>query len=188
MYTIKLPQGRVDISKDLFRTRLKFTKELIFGSREKESAFLGQLEIELEAVAHYLGRQGYPEPKKARMLVAHGYVNRDPWYYLDRHGRHATARSIDEWVDHHQHNYDALYIHACNNPDKPHHLKPRACFLVYPLAHCNNLAFIHLIMHAKIPLAIVPPKDYTPSASPPETAYPGIQLLREVLLESELAK
>ena len=191
MYTIKTDWGKHDISKDRLRERKRIIRPLRRSGIEQVQ---GMLEVEMEAVAFLIKSKGYPLPTRIRVLDAHGKVlgevHNDDWLYLDCHGRHKTYRRVEDWIRRNEAHYDALYIHACNDPKQPYRIQPKSCFVVYALKHNHDLTSILLAVepqqanNAKTPitqLEIVPPIGYIPVPSSQEPRHcRRIEMLRSL--------
>ncbi|HLD01124.1 MAG TPA: hypothetical protein VJC39_05235 [Candidatus Nanoarchaeia archaeon] len=64
----------------------------------------------LQLFSFYLESSTNHHPRSPRMLDAHGEVIAGVWVYYDN----TEARPVQEWLDEHKENHDALYLLVCN--------------------------------------------------------------------------
>jgi hypothetical protein len=120
----------VDISEELVK---KYGEEIHpFPSLSRKLEEFAKLDsIYLRA---FLNDKGYnANLLTIRMLEAHGYSDQENGFqFADLENDKLIWQPVDEWIDEHEGDYDALYISCCNEGEIE--LSPRKSMLIYPLS------------------------------------------------------
>lgn len=162
MQLIETEYGEVDISADMLSQLLK-RADSVHGYNPTEG-LRRNFKRKMEAIALCIRRKEYSSPRNIRILNAHGNVRNGVHHYYETQNGTRTAYSVEDWIAKHEGDYDALYLHTCNDPKKPQPITPKRCFIVYSngLHHGNDIFLRAIHRPSEAELQIVPPVDYKP--------------------------
>jgi len=172
MLTLETAMGPVDISADRLEERKRLVQKIL--SSDSEDMVLhhvkGQLELQMEALAYCIQARGYPAPERIRMLNAHGGVRDGKYAYGEMTDGRWYFHHVDDWIDLHERENNALFIHTCNDDENAVSIYPREnCFVAYARHYIYEGDIIMLALELLDKIEVVPPRH---CSAPLGTAQP----------------
>jgi|SRR3989344_1231861 len=176
MEEIRTKLGNVDLSydwKQYFRgevdrviggsirdmaSKAKIDPQILIDGRVKDI-----LQLNLEESVRYIERHGLPRVNSVRMLMAHGDSWKDTqsdfvYHEVNEDGSDSIKR-VQDWVNEHDGEYEALFVQACNPAGVDIHAQ--RSFLIYPqnVNNSQEIMFASMGIGNRI-LTVKTPRNY----------------------------